>query len=88
MNRHSLHAETALFESSEILSLADSLPEEVSRRFSAPSAAVNHNWQYDEFCLVANYVVHPLKSVELVRLESGMDLAGYLGKRQKHAPKQ
>jgi excinuclease UvrABC nuclease subunit len=69
------------FEDFDSSSLADSLPDEVSRRFSAPSAPVNHNWQYDEFCLVANYLVHPLKSVELVRVESGMDLAGHLRKR-------
>jgi excinuclease UvrABC nuclease subunit len=69
------------FEDFDSSSLADFLPDEVSRRFSTPSAPVNHNWQYDEFCLVANYLVHPLKSVDLVRVESGMDLAGYLRKR-------
>jgi len=73
------------FEEFETASLADSLPAEVARRFSEPAGPINHDWQYDEFCLVANYLVHPLKSVELVRLEAGMDLAGYLRKRQKSA---
>jgi excinuclease ABC subunit C len=73
------------FEEWETATLADSLPAEVARRFSGPADTINHNWQYDEFCLVANYLVHPLKSVELVRLEAGIDLAGYLRKRQKSA---
>ena len=44
---------------------------------------INRDWHYDEFCLVSNYVVHPLKSVELVKLDSATDLAGYLKKRRK-----
>jgi hypothetical protein len=31
--------------------------------------------------MVANYLVHPLKSVELVALGSGMDLSAYLKRR-------
>ena len=71
------------FEDFDSSLIPDSLPDEVARRFSGAEDPVNRNWQYDEFCLVANYLVHPLKSVELVRVETGMDLAGYLRKRQK-----
>ena len=71
------------FEDFETASLVDSVPAEVERRYSGPAEAVNHNWQYDEFCMVANYLVRPLKSVELVRLEKGMDLVGVLKKRAK-----
>jgi excinuclease ABC subunit C len=71
------------FDDLDTSSLADSLPAEVERRFSGSAEFVNYNWQYDEFCLVANYLVHPLKSVELVRVQAGMDLPGYLKKRQK-----
>jgi len=74
------------FEDFEAPSLADSLPDEVARRFSGATDAVNYDWQYDEFCLVANYMVHPLKSVELVRVEAGMDLAACLKKRERHPP--
>ncbi len=74
------------FEDFETASLIDSLPAETSRLFSEPLRPVQHNWQYDEFCLVANYLVHPLKSVELVKLESGADLAGYLTKRRNRTP--
>jgi len=75
------------FEDFETVSLGDSLPSEVARRFSGTAEPVNHNWQYDEFCLVANYLVHPLKSVELVRLEPDIDLAAHLRKRQKQSQK-
>ena len=71
------------FEDFDSSLIPDSLPDEVARRFSGAEDPLNRNWQYDEFCLVANYLVHPLKSVELVRVETGMDLAGYLRKRQK-----
>ena len=73
------------FEEFETVSLADSLPAEVARRFSIPPDSVNHNWQYDEFCLVANYLVHPLKSVEVVRVGPDVDLQGYLMKRRTKA---
>ena len=62
------------FEDFDTASLIDSLPVEVSRVFSEPLRPVQHDWQYDEFCLVANYLVHPLKSVELVKLEAAPTL--------------
>jgi hypothetical protein len=55
----------------------------VSQRFAGPPPVVNHDWQYDEFCLVANYLLHPLKSVEMVRIDDGADLEEYLRKRRK-----
>lgn len=74
------------FQDFDTASLIDSLPAEASRLFAEPLRPVQHNWQYDEFCLVANYLVHPLKSVELVKLESSTDLAGYLTKRRHRTP--
>ena len=72
------------FEDYEAETLAEVLPWEVSRRFSEPGVRVNPEWQYDEFCLVAGYLVRPLKSVELVKLGEGLDLAGHLaGYRKK-----
>ena len=70
------------FEEFDTASLADSLPASTARRFSEPPAPVQLAWQYDEFCLVANYLVHPLKSVELVKVGADTDLAGYLTRRQ------
>ena len=70
------------FEDYESETLVDVLPAEVSRRFSGPVGRVHHAWQYDEFCLVAGYLVRPLKSVELVKVQAGLDLTGYLKKRR------
>jgi excinuclease UvrABC nuclease subunit len=75
------------FEDFEAATLADSLPAEVARAFAEPPAPVQRNWQYDEFCLVANYLVHPLKSVELVKVGPETDLAAYLTKRKSRVPR-
>lgn len=61
--------------------LADVLPHEAAQVFSGRQPALHREWQYDEFCLVANYLVHPLKSVDLVQVGPGMDLGEYLKKR-------
>jgi excinuclease ABC subunit C len=54
------------FEEYETATLADTLPGEVATRFAGAASPSNQDWQYDEFCLVANYLAHPLKSVELI----------------------
>ena len=69
------------FAAYETTTLQDVIPAEVTRLFSGPADAANREWQYDEFCLVSNYLVHPLKSVELVRLIEGVSLSDYLRKR-------
>ena len=65
----------------ETATLSEALPDELARVFSEPQPALNREWQYDEFCLVANYLVHPLKSVELVKAGNGSDLGEHLRKR-------
>jgi excinuclease ABC subunit C len=71
------------FQDYDAATLPEVLPGEVSQRFAGPPPVVNHDWQYDEFCLVANYLLHPLKSVEMVRIDDGADLEEYLRKRRK-----
>jgi excinuclease UvrABC nuclease subunit len=68
------------FRDYETATLAETLPGEVEQAFSGSLPALNREWQYDEFCLVANYVVRPLKSVELVKADRA-DLAEYLKKK-------
>lgn len=68
------------FEEYDTATLVESLPAEISRVLSERPVPATQDWQYDEFCLVANYLVHPLKSVKLVRLEEGVDLASHLKK--------
>lgn len=65
----------------ETATLPEVVPGEAASIFSGPQPRPNREWQYDEFCLVANYLVHPLKSVELVRMGNGVDLREYLAKR-------
>jgi len=69
------------FEEFQTAALLDVLPAEVEQAFTAPLPPINRAWQYDEFCLVASYVVRPLKTVELVKVGDGVDLAEYLKKR-------
>lgn len=71
------------FEEYETATLGDSLPGEVAGRFQGCVPTSNQDWQYDEFCLVANYLAHPLKSVELIRLGTDLDLVAQLKKRGK-----
>jgi len=68
--------------------LPETLPSVVAQRFSDPVPDVRYDWQYDEFCLVANYLLHPLKSVELIRLDANLDLSGHLKKRLARQPKE
>jgi excinuclease ABC subunit C len=71
------------FEEFETATLEETLAAEVVRKYDAQRPDVPREWQYDEFCLVANYLVHPLKSVELVRVEPGMDLSAVAKRRQR-----
>jgi excinuclease ABC subunit C len=68
------------FQDYETATLGDVLPGDVVETFSGTPPKPNREWQYDEFCLVASYLVHPLKSVELVRVGDG-DVSEYLRKR-------
>jgi excinuclease ABC subunit C len=65
----------------ETATLSEALPDETGRVFAEPRPVRNREWQYDEFCLVANYLVHPLKSVELVKVGNETDLGEYFRKR-------
>jgi excinuclease UvrABC nuclease subunit len=69
------------FDEFETATLGEAVPNETTRVFSEPHPTANREWQYDEFCLVANYLVHPLKSVELLKVGGGIDLAEYFRKR-------
>jgi excinuclease ABC subunit C len=68
------------FEDYETAALPEVLPRDVVETFAIPEFSPNREWQYDEFCLVANYVVRPLKSVELVKADR-TDLAEYLKRK-------
>jgi excinuclease UvrABC nuclease subunit len=65
----------------EVETLADLLPNDMAQVYSGPLAGTNREWQYDEFCLVSNYVVSPLQSVHLIPVRGTEDMVASV--RQK-----
>jgi excinuclease UvrABC nuclease subunit len=63
------------FEEYDIVSLRDALTADLQRLFAATSSRSAADNQYDEFCLVSNFIVDPLQSVDLVRVHDGEDVA-------------
>src|SRR5262249_44264645 len=45
------------FKEYEVESLTESLPADLDRIYAGPSAETNRDWQYDEFCLVCNFIL-------------------------------
>jgi len=54
------------FEQYEVASLKDCLEGDVQRIFGAPIEKNATDAVYDEFCLVANFIVDPLQSVDML----------------------
>jgi DNA polymerase-3 subunit epsilon len=69
------------FDTFDAASVVDTLPEAAARELSSPPPAIRRDWQYDEFCLVAGYLLHPLKSVEVLPMNDDAALRAHLRKR-------
>jgi len=54
------------FEQYEVETLAETLPTDLARVFGAATNPTSGEETYDEFCLVANFIVDPLQSVDLL----------------------
>ncbi|HEV8591124.1 MAG TPA: hypothetical protein VGQ55_03405, partial [Pyrinomonadaceae bacterium] len=54
------------FEQYEVEALKDTLGPDLNRFFGPPALKDSGDVTYDEFCLVANFIVDPLQSVELL----------------------
>jgi excinuclease UvrABC nuclease subunit len=54
------------FETYDVESLGEILPGDLQRFFGTPSATGSSESQYDEFCLVSNFIVDPVQSVDLI----------------------
>jgi excinuclease ABC subunit C len=54
------------FEQYEVENLKETLAADLQRRFTAPMERESGDTIYDEFCLVANFIVDPLQNVELL----------------------
>jgi excinuclease ABC subunit C len=63
--------------------LAATLPGDLDRWYGSPLPRASREWQYDEFCLVAGYLVDPLKSVELIPIADREELTRRLEARSR-----
>jgi excinuclease ABC subunit C len=71
----------AAFEEYALEGLADALKPDIARLYSGPIPATQRDWRYDEFCLVCNFIVAPVQSVDLVRVSDAEDFASQVQKR-------
>jgi excinuclease ABC subunit C len=76
------------FQEYEVQSLKEELESDLHRFFDAPAEKGGTDTQYDEFCLVSNFIVDPLQSVDLLPLSDDlparvMELIERKRKRQK-----
>jgi excinuclease ABC subunit C len=62
------------FEQYAVESLIESLDSDVRRFFDAPIERDTTDAQYDEFCLVSNFIVHPLKSIDVLPVHDARNL--------------
>ena len=76
------------FEEYEVESVSDTLTGDLHRVFTAPLGVAAADTQYDEFCLVSNFIVSPLRSVELLPVRLGDDVVARVLGLIKRAPKK
>jgi excinuclease ABC subunit C len=71
------------FEHYEVNTLEETLRADLHRFFTAP-AGDSADATYDEFCLVANFIVNPLQSVDLLPVREIETLPGLVVERLQH----
>ena len=62
------------FEEYDVETLADTLSRDAEAVFKKPLEIASREWQYDEFCLVSNFIVDPLQSVDVIRVGQPADV--------------
>ena len=62
------------FHEYEVESLQDKMPEDLAACFAGPLDIESREWQYDEFCLVANFIVNPLQNADIILVNPGDDI--------------
>jgi excinuclease ABC subunit C len=60
----------AAFETYDVASLNETLPKDLHRFLEPPVQAGSRESQYDEFCLVSNFIVDPVQSVDLIQIDN------------------
>jgi excinuclease ABC subunit C len=69
------------FEEHEVEKLASTLEESVRRFFDSPFERGSGENHYDEFCLVANFIVDPLRSVDMLPVVDAANLPTLIAER-------
>jgi excinuclease ABC subunit C len=69
------------FEEYFVESIPDRLPADAERFFNSPLEFVSREWQYDEFCLVSNFIVDPLQSVDVIQVDRSDDVTARVTER-------
>jgi hypothetical protein len=72
------------FEQYDVASLAESLNGDIQRLFTMPLETDRADPVYDEFCLVANFIVDPLQSVDLLPIAKFENVAEEVLQRLQH----
>jgi excinuclease UvrABC nuclease subunit len=62
------------FEEYDVDSAFEKIQTDAERVFTEPVPALSRAWQYDEFCLVSNFLVRPLQTVDVIMLESPAEI--------------
>jgi excinuclease ABC subunit C len=75
------------FEEYEVASMKDAIEADLQRLFSGPVEKAT-DVVYDEFCLVANFIVDPLKSVYLVAADGSVDVVTQVVQRLQRKRKE
>ncbi len=70
------HGAIAGFVEYAVESIAESLPPDIERFLNKPLEIESREWQYDEFCLVSNFIVDPLQSVDVIPVQPETDIVG------------
>jgi excinuclease UvrABC nuclease subunit len=77
------------FQEYAVDSLPDLLPPDIERFFNSKLEFASREWQYDEFCLVCNFIVDPLQSVDIILIAPGHDVTSLVMQRiQENAKKR
>ncbi len=62
------------FQQYDIESLKDLLSPDLQRFYDSSTLTISREYQYDEFCLVCNFIVDPLQTVELIPFRGHEDM--------------
>src|SRR5437867_2387474 len=76
------------FEEYALDGLIEALPRDLESVYDGALPEMNRDWQYDEFCMVSNFVLDPMQSVDLVAFSRSEGFALQVEKRIRERRKQ